>query len=58
MSLMAYPSNAVDAFQSVGNMTDDIWYHSNDTSTDVSIYQAECCFFAKKNRLFLEFLAG
>lgn len=36
MSLMAYPSNAVDAFQSLANMTDDIWYHSNDTSTDVS----------------------
>ncbi|CAB4001544.1 Ubiquinone biosynthesis COQ9, mitochondrial [Paramuricea clavata] len=38
MSLMAYPSNAVDAFQSVANMTDDIWYHSNDTSTDISWY--------------------
>ena len=36
MSLMAYPSNAVDALQSVANMTDDIWYHANDTSTDVS----------------------
>lgn len=35
MGLLAYPSNAVDAIQSVANMTDDIWYHSNDTSTDV-----------------------
>ena len=37
MSLMAYPSNTMDAFQSLANMTDDIWYHSNDTSTDVSV---------------------
>ena len=36
MSLMAYPSNAVDAVKSVASMTDDIWYHSNDTSVDVS----------------------
>ncbi|XP_028410168.1 ubiquinone biosynthesis protein COQ9-B, mitochondrial-like [Dendronephthya gigantea] len=38
MSLMAYPSNAVDALQSVANMTDDIWYHANDTSTDINWY--------------------
>ena len=41
MSLMAYPSNAMDALQSVSNMTDDIWYHSNDTSTDVSTCQGK-----------------
>lgn len=36
MGLMLYPSNAPDALQSVANMTDDIWYHSNDRSNDVS----------------------
>ena len=46
MSLMAYPSNAVDALQSVANMTDDIWYHSNDTSIDVSS-TTQCCFAEK-----------
>ena len=35
---MLYPSNASDALQSVVNMTDDIWYHSNDSSTDVRLH--------------------
>ena len=36
MAMMALPQNIPEAVSNLTNLTDEIWYHAGDTSTDVS----------------------
>ena len=36
IGIMSLPQNIPEALSNLTNLTDEIWYHAGDTSTDVS----------------------